>query len=155
MRYAPLLLLSLLLPLVACTDDPAPRVTVISATPDHLDPADDAADDVSIRVEYEDADGDLGGGMAEVHDCRDPVLVTKLPIPAIASDERVGSHISGSLDLFVTDVGAASTASVAATCADLGVATLAAGTTAFCVVLTDAADHAGPGDCTAAITIAP
>ena len=149
MRYALLFLL------VGCADDPAPHVTVISATPDHLDPADDTADDVSIRVQYEDADGDLGGGVAEIHDCRDEVLVTALTIPAIASDERVGSHISGSLDLFVTDIGAASTASVAATCADLGVSTLAAGTTAFCVVLVDAAEHSGPGDCTAPITIAP
>jgi hypothetical protein len=150
MRYALLLLV-----LVGCADDPAPRVTVISATPDHVDPADDAADDVSIRVDYEDDDGDLGGGIAEIHDCRDEVLVTKLDIPPIANDERVGSHIQGSLDLFLTDVGAATSTSVAATCADLGISTLAAGTTAFCVVLVDAADHAGPGDCTAPITIAP
>jgi hypothetical protein len=149
MRYALLILL------VGCADDPAPRVTVISATPDHVDPADDAADDVSIRVDYEDDDGDLGGGIAEIHDCRDEVLVTKLDVPPIANDERVGSHIQGSLDLFLTDVGAATSTSVAATCADLGISTLAAGTTAFCVVLVDAADHAGPGDCTAPITIAP
>ena len=135
MRYALLLLL------VGCADDPAPRITVISATPDHVDPADDMADDVSIRVDYEDDDGDLGGGIAEIHDCRDEVLVTKLEIPAIASDERVGSHIQGSLDLFLTDVGAVTSTSVAATCADLGISTLAAGTTAFCVVLVDAADH--------------
>ena len=149
MRYALLLLL------VGCADDPAPRVTVISATPDHVDPADDAADDVSIRVDYEDDDGDLGGGIAEIHDCRDEVLVTKLEIPAIANDERIGSHIQGSLDLFLTDVGAVTSTSVAATCADFGISTLATGTTAFCVVLVDAADHAGPGDCTVPIAIAP
>ncbi|HTL34454.1 MAG TPA: hypothetical protein VL326_15105, partial [Kofleriaceae bacterium] len=86
MRHA--LLFSLVL--AACTDDPAPTVTVVSATPDHLDPADDLADDVTIRVDYEDADGDLGGGTAEIYDCRDTALLTKLSIPEIASDDRIG-----------------------------------------------------------------
>lgn len=151
------ILLTLLLVGACTSDDPAPTVNVVSATPDQIDPANDLADDVRILVEYEDADGDLGEGVAEVHDCRDETLTTVLPIPAIAPDDVVsdGAKISGSLDLYVTDVGAGAAATMPSVCADLGVGALAAGETVFCVVLVDAAEHAGPGDCTDAITLAP
>lgn len=148
--------LVLLLLAGACTDDdPAPSVHVVSATPDQLDPANDLADDVRILVEYDDADGDLGEGVAQVHDCRDATLVTELPIPAIAGEGMIGSRITGSMDLFVNDVGAAAAGTAPAVCDELGISALAAGETVFCVVLVDAADHAGPGDCTAPITLAP
>jgi hypothetical protein len=148
--------LVLLLLASACTDDdPAPTVHVVSATPDQLDPANDLVDDVRILVEYEDADGDLGEGIAEIHDCRDATLLTQLPIPAIAGESMLGSRIKGSMDLFVNDVGAASAGTMPSVCDELGVAALSAGETIFCVVLVDAAEHAGPGDCTTAITLAP
>jgi len=139
-----------------CTsDDPAPTVTVVSATPDELTPDDDALDDVRILVEYADADGDLGEGIAEIHDCRGAELITMLPIPAIAPADIVGDPISGSMDLYVNDVGAATAATMPATCSDLGVGALGASETVFCVVLVDAAMHAGPGDCTPKISLAP
>jgi hypothetical protein len=148
-----LLLVSLL---AACaSDDPAPVVHVVSATPDQLDPANDLADDVRIVVEYDDADGDLGEGIANIHDCRSATLLTELPIPAIAGEAMLGSPISGSLDLYVTDVGGGAAGTLPATCSELGVDALAAGETVFCVVLVDAAGHAGPGDCTPPLTLAP
>ena len=150
-RYLVLILLA-----CACgSDDPAPSVSVVSATPDQLYTENDLKDDISIVVDYEDADGDLGDGIAEVHDCRGDALVTMLPIPAIAPDDVVkdGTHISGSLELFVNDVGAATPLALPAVCADLGVDALAADETRFCVVLVDAAGHAGAGDCTDAITL--
>ncbi len=140
----------------ACaTDDPAPSVRVLSATPDQLVPADDLADDVRILVEYEDADGDLGEGIAEIHDCRGEPLLTMLAIPAIAPDNVVGMPITGSLELHVTDVGAGAPGTLPAACDELGVRALAADETIFCVVLVDAAGHAGTGDCTTPITLAP
>ena len=153
MRFATVLLVVFA---VACTDDdPAPSVTVISATPDALVPADDLADDLRIMVEYNDNDGDLGDGIARVQDCRGAQLTFELAIPAIAPESVVGSHISGTLDLHVNDVGAAVSAALPAVCDELGVSALAADETVFCVVLVDAAGNAGTGDCTAPITLAP
>jgi hypothetical protein len=146
-------LVLLLLAGACASDDPAPTVTVVSATPDALDPANDLTDDVRILVEYDDADGDLGEGIAEVHDCRGESLLTMLEIPAIAGDGMLGSRITGSLDLFVNDVGAGTASALPAVCAELGIGPLAAGETVFCVVLVDAKGHAGPGDCTTPITL--
>jgi len=148
----------LVLALTACADpDPAPAVTVEAATPDHLTPADDALDDLTITVRYDDADGDLGGGTAEIHDCRGEGLASVLPVPAIAPASIVDGEapIRGTLELRVNDVGAVATASLPAACADLGAPAPAADATVFCVVLVDAAGHRGPGDCTATITLAP
>ena len=139
----------------ACaSDDPAPTVTVVSASPEELYTENDLKDDLRIIVDYEDADGDLGEGIAEVHDCRGDTLVTMLPIPAIAPDDVVsdGTRITGSLDLYVTDVGAATSTALPSVCDELGIS-INAGETVFCVVLVDAAGHAGPGDCTPPITI--
>ncbi|HEU0030631.1 MAG TPA: hypothetical protein VFQ53_08360 [Kofleriaceae bacterium] len=150
MRY---LLASLAL-VVACSDgDPAPSAEITAAAPDALAPADDARDDLTITVRYTDADGDLGTGTAEVHDCRGDALVTPLPIPAIAPDALGDAHISGTLELHVNDVGAAAIDALPATCAELGVAELAADQAVFCVVLVDAAGHRGAGDCTAPIAL--
>jgi hypothetical protein len=139
----------------ACADeDPAPTVTVRSATPDSLTPDDDSLDDLTITIDYRDADGDLGGGTAEIHDCRD-ALVTILDVPAIAPDDIVAgdSGISGTLELHVNDVGATASSMLPETCADLGVDEMSATHAVFCVILVDAAGHAGDGDCTTAIAI--
>lgn len=144
--------------LAGCTDDdPAPTVTVREATPDTLRPDDDRLDDLTITVDYVDADGDLGEGTAEVHDCRGEGLVTSLPIPAIAADAIVDemTRITGSLVLHVNDVGAVSAAALPAACEELGAPAPSADATVFCVVLIDAAGHRGAGDCTPAITLSP
>lgn len=148
-------LVLLLLAGACASDDPAPSVTVVSATPDVLDPANDATDDVRILVEYDDADGDLGGGSAEVHDCRGDSLLTMLAIPDIAGDTMIGSRITGSLDLYVNDVGAGAAAALPTVCHELGVGAIAPGETVFCVVLVDVAGHSGAGDCTTPITLEP
>lgn len=146
--------------LVACggDDDPAPTVEIRAAAPDMLVPSDDTRDDLMITVGYRDADADLGTGHATVHDCRAEGLVTDLTLPAIASEEAIeaGVPITGELVLPVNDVGAVMPATAApAACADLGVGAPAIGVAIFCVVLTDAAGHVGPGDCTDPIAIAP
>lgn len=135
--------------LCGCSADPAPVVEVLGASPSALTLGRDDANDLAIRVHYEDADGDLGGGVAEIHDCRARALVTTLPIPALATPEAVdeGVTIAGELSLRVGDVGAVSpgTSSV---CQGLG-----APVTAFCVILEDAAGNRSEGDCTGAIPI--
>jgi len=138
--------------LAACTDDPSPRATIKSATPDQLTPSDDALDDLTITLRYDDADGDLGGGVAEIHDCRAADVVTELAIPAIAGEAH--QHITGELDLRVNDIGALATGALPAECAALGVDQVAPGTVVFCVVLADAAGHRGPGACTRPIALA-
>jgi hypothetical protein len=142
----------------ACSSSPStsPSATVTAATPDQLTPDDDALDDLTITVAYDDGDGDLGGGTAEIHDCRADALVTTLVVPQIASPDVVAakSHISGTLDLHVDDVGAIAPAALPQTCTDLGVAALGANEAVFCVILVDVAGHRGDGDCTASIAIA-
>jgi hypothetical protein len=137
----------------ACTPDPAPSATIESASPDQLMPSDDAHDDLTIKLRYDDGDGDLGGGLAEVHDCRADDVVIELAIPAIADEPDL--HITGTLDLHVNDIGAIGATALPALCRDLGVRELAADTAVFCVVLEDAAGHRGEGDCTKPITLAP
>lgn len=143
--------------LAACgSNDPAPTVAVVSAMPGELDPADDAADDLTIIVDYADADADLGGGIAAVHDCRADGIVTSLEIPPIASEEaiREGVPISGTLELVVADVGDVTPATAApASCADLGVPDPTSGSAIFCVILHDSAGNEGSGDCTDAVTV--
>ena len=146
--------LAALLGAAACAGSEAPNATVVSATPEQLVPADDALDDLVITVDYGDGDGDLGGGTAEVYDCRADGLVTELPIPEIAPDAIVGKPIRGRLVLHVNDVGAAAAAAPPAICRDLGVDAVGAGTAVFCVVLVDTAGHAGDGDCTGEIAVA-
>lgn len=155
MRRAALALCLALGALAGCGDE-APTVEVLSASPAELDPAIDAADDLTLRVKYADPDGDLGGGAAEVVDCRGEGLVTRLVLPAIASAEAVdeGASIEGEMTLVVTDVGVAPAAEAPpAACAELGVGAPSGGAQAFCVVLIDAAGNAGAGDCTEPIRV--
>lgn len=147
---------SIIISLLACAcggPGPDPDVTVEAATPESLAPDDDARDDLTITVRYDDGDGDLGGGTAEIHDCRAEGVVTELAIPALAPDGVVGEHITGTLDLHVNDVGAVTAEAVPEACADLGIADLGGAETVFCVVLVDTAGHRGAGDCTAAIAL--
>lgn len=137
--------------LVACAADIAPSTAIQSATPDQLTPSDDTADDLTIALRYDDGDGDLGGGVADVYDCRADGVVTELAIPPIAADRD--QHITGTLELHVNDIGDIAAGAMPATCSELGVKPLAAGTVVFCVVLGDAAGHRGGGDCTAPIAI--
>jgi hypothetical protein len=142
-----------------CGDDEvAPSAAILEVAPESLDPALDDADDLTIRLEYDDGDADLGGGTAAVHDCRADGLVVELLIPPVASDEAVeeGVPIEGELELIVNDVGWVDPAAQPpAECADLGAPDPSEGEAVFCVVLTDAAGHAGDGDCSPPVAIAP
>jgi hypothetical protein len=137
------------------SDDPAPTAAITAAAPETLDPADDAADDLAITVEYHDADADLGGGLATVHDCRAADLATVFELGPIASEEAIaeGVPITGTLELLVADIGDVPPGDLPEACADLGIEAAAAGEATFCVVLTDAAGHEGSGDCTVPIAI--
>jgi len=142
----------LALVLAACSDDPAPGATIKSATPDQLVPSDDARNDLTISVRYDDSDGDLGGGLADIYDCRGASVMTELAIPEIAAE--TGQHITGTLELHVNDIGALASSALPDACDELGVKPLAKDTAVFCVVLEDAAGHRGGGDCTQPIEIA-
>jgi hypothetical protein len=139
----------------ACGSSIEPGATIRSVTPDALTTSDDALDDLTIVVAYDDGDGDLGEGLARIHDCRADGLITELPLPAIAPDGVVGeTRITGTLELHVNDVGAApADGAVPAACRDLGIAEMPAGQAIFCVELVDAAGHTGAGDCTQAVTL--
>ncbi len=146
-------LVPVLLAAAACADSPAPSASVVSAAPERLVPSDDALDDLVITVEYDDGDGDLGGGTAQVHDCRADGLRLDLPIPGIAPDAVIGEPITGTLELHVNDVGAIAAGAAPDACRDLGVEDVGADAAVFCVVLVDAAGNAGDGDCTGAIAL--
>ena len=135
----------------------APSATIVEIAPDSLAPAEDDADDLTIRVAYTDGDADLGGGVAAVHDCRAEGLVIELAIPPIASEQAIddGVPIEGEIELIVNDVGwVDADGSAPEVCADLGAPDPVDGEAVFCVVLTDAAGHGGDGDCSGAVAIA-
>lgn len=144
--------------LVACADPaPEPSAVVLSAAPETLYVGDDTRNDLTIVIAYADGDGDLGRGVARVHDCRAAAVVTTIPLPAIASDEAVteGVAITGELELRVNDVGDVTLATEAPpACADLGAPAPVADAAAFCVVLVDSAGNQGPGDCTSPVALA-
>ena len=155
--FSSLCALPVLVLAVACGDtDPNPIATVASFAPETLDPSDDTADDLTIRVDYADGDGDLGEGIAEVYDCRVSNLVLRFDLPKIASEEAVaeGVPIEGSLDIVVADVSDLTPdSSVPPTCAELGVSAMSAGQAVFCVLLVDVAGNSGDGDCTGTVAI--
>lgn len=152
-----LLVLVLALAAGACTDAATePSATVVAAAPDTLVIGDDTRNDLTITIDYADGDGDLGGGLAQIHDCRGDGVVTELVLPSIASEEAVaeGVAITGTLDLRLNDVGDVTPAAAApSACAELGVAAPTAGAAVFCVVLTDSGGTTGPGDCTDPVTL--
>ncbi len=136
---------------VGCATDPAPSATIRTVTPDQLMPDDDALDDLTISLRYADGDGDLGGGVVEVTDCRDGDVALALAIPPISAE--ADQPITGTLTVHINDVGAVAGGALPAICAELGVEALAADTAVFCVVLEDVAGHRGGGDCTKPITL--
>jgi hypothetical protein len=123
---------------------------IVSASPEALVTADDARDDLTIDLRYEDPDGDLGGGIARVHDCRSDAVVTDLELAAIADDEGVAAEIavSGRLRLLLADVGRLPAGRLPEVCAS---ADASAG--AFCVVLVDSAGNASEPACTATLRL--
>ncbi|HKE20023.1 MAG TPA: hypothetical protein VKB80_34350 [Kofleriaceae bacterium] len=136
----------------------APSASIVEVTPDSLDPARDEADDLTIRLEYADGDADLGGGVAAVHDCRADGVVVELAIPPLASEQAIddGVPIEGVLELIVNDVGWIEPDEQAPSgCAELGAPDPSDGEAVFCVVLSDAAGHAGDGDCSPPVAISP
>ena len=135
------------LALAACGSDPAPTVEIVEASPTELDPAMDEKDDLTIVVRYLDEDGDLGGGFAEVHDCRASGVVNRLALPGIASEAAVDEEvrIEGQLRLVVADVGVVAPGAMPDVCDNAS---------SFCVVLTDAAGNKSEPACTGAISIA-
>lgn len=127
-----------------------PTAEIVSATPEALLTDDDANDDLTLVVRYEDPNGDLGGGTARVHDCRSDGVTTELPLPAIANDHGVESEISmtGELQLLLTDVGAIAEGAPPEACEFDG-----AGAGAFCVVLVDLAGNESDPACTEVLAI--
>ncbi len=141
-----------------CGGGETPTVEIVSASPEQLTASDDAKDDLTIALRYTDPDGDLGQGVASVHDCRAEGLVTVIAIPRLANDEAVaeGASIAGDLTLTVADVGAVTpSAKAPSACSDLGIGAARDGAQAFCVVLTDAAGNESEGACTGLIKIEP
>ncbi|MEM9489564.1 MAG: hypothetical protein AAGC55_10495 [Myxococcota bacterium] len=140
-----------------CGASATPEVAVVEVSPETIDPADTLSDDLRIVVEYSDGDGNLGEGIAEIHDCRSADVVTELPIPPIASPEAVadGVAIEGTLTLIVPNIGAlAPDPDLPAVCAERGVSALNEDRAVFCVILVDSAGERSAGDCTDPVTVA-
>lgn len=144
--------------LAACGAPVIPTVEILEASPEALTASNDANDDLTLLVRYADGDGDLGQGIAQIHDCRAEGLVTELAIPRIANDDAVAQKvpIAGELTLVVADVGAIEAAAkVPSLCADLGVAAPEEGAQVFCVVLVDAAGNESEGACSSPVVVKP
>lgn len=141
------------LALAGCGGGGGPSVEIVGATPEALELP--RAADLTLHARYEDHDGDLGGGRAEIFDCRADGLVTTLAIPPIASQAALDARasIAGTLDLLVARVGLVESTSVAARCKDFGVQGSATGALPFCVVLTDASGRASEGACSTPIAV--
>jgi hypothetical protein len=139
----------LLLLLAGCTAAQV-EVSVLGASPQAIDTTQPDAD-LTIRVHYRDPDGDLGNGSAEIQDCRAASLVTKLALPAIATDQAVkdGVAIEGELDLVVAGV----TRVTPDTRAVCNGQVPAADRAVFCVTLIDHSGHRSAPACTQAISI--
>jgi len=137
----------LILFFLACSA-PSVEVSVIGASPQAID---SMQPDLTIRVHYKDPDGDLGNGSAEIQDCRAAALLTKLDLPAIASDQAVkdGVAIEGELDLVVSGI----TQVTPDTRPVCGGQAPAADHAVFCVTLVDHGGHRSAPACTQAIGI--
>lgn len=142
--------LAVLLCLGACGGGEEPTVEIVSSAPAALVTSDDTRDDLTLRVRYEDPTGDLGGGIARIHDCRSANVVTELTIPAIANKAGVDEQIaiSGELELVVTDIGASPSGGPSEVCTSAG-----GEPGAFCVVLVDAAGNESDAACTETLAI--
>lgn len=136
---------------LGCSADPiAPTVSVVSQAPSSLTLGVDEEDDVSLRLGYEDGDGDIGGGVVHVHDCRDSSLSLDLPIPVVASPEIVEQKqkLTGELIALIPDISAASGQTPPSLCAELGVSA-ASDELVLCVTIEDSAGQSSDGACSA------
>jgi hypothetical protein len=142
---------------LGCGSDPvAPEVSIVAQAPSSLVLGVDEEDDVSLRLGYEDGDGDLGGGVVHIYDCREEGASIALPIPEVASPEAVEDRtpISGELLALVPDIATASSdAEPAALCQEQGVS-VAAGELVMCVTLEDAAAQQSVPTCSAPFSLA-
>jgi hypothetical protein len=140
--------------LLAGCGDPTPEVEILSLDPGMLVVGDDVSNDAVLRLRYRDDDGDLGHGVAQIHDCRSDALVLSHALPPIANDEALAEEVAidGELSVTVSDIGALEPLG-SAPCASFGAPALAPSTLAFCVVLVDAAGHASEGACSPVIDV--
>jgi hypothetical protein len=145
---------------VACGSDAEPsgelRIELVSYSPDQLLASDDAKDDLALVVHYDDPDADLGGGTAEVQDCRAAALASVLDLPAIASEAAIAAKapISGELTLHVEDIGAISeAAALPELCTKGKASTPGEGEAVFCLRLVDTGGHVSNVVCTGAIAV--
>lgn len=152
MRYAT----ALCVLLAGCGGSDIPEVEVLGVSPDSIDVSLDEANDVTLQLRYADGDGDLGGGIARVIDCRGSDVVVELALPPIANGDAVGEGVAieGELALLVNDV-IALEPDASSGCADLpNVALPADGEVSFCVELVDGAGNTSEPDCSAVISLA-
>ena len=136
-----------------CGGDPAPQVEILEVTPTDIVTTVDARNDVKLRVRYFDDNGDLGEGLAEIHDCRVDGLVTTLLLPPIANDDAVVADVAieGELSLLVNDV---TDVSGAPGCGAFGQPAPAPGQLSLCIVLVDLAWNRSEADCSQPIALA-
>jgi hypothetical protein len=151
---------SIVLISAACSGaDGAPgvlRIELLSYSPEQLIASDDLKDDLALVVHYDDPDGDLGGGMAEVQDCRGAALHSVLDLPAIASAEAIAAkaRITGELTLHVEDIGPLTeVGALPALCREGEAQPPRAGEARFCLRLVDSAGHVSNVVCTGAIAV--
>ena len=111
--------------------------------------------DVAFKVRYHDADANLGGGTAQIRDCRGAAIVTALDLPAIASDAAVQAHVAieGELDLTLRP-GAVASEALSPACAQLGVSAPPSGQAVFCIELVDRAGTRSNAACSEPIALA-
>ncbi len=137
---------------MGCSADPIPpTVSIVSQAPAQLVVGDDDEDDLSLRLGYEDGDGDLGGGVVHVYDCRDGSATLDLPIGEVASPEIVEEKqpITGELIALIPDISAApADAAPPPVCTELG-AVPSDGELLVCVTIEDAAGQLSDGACSA------
>jgi hypothetical protein len=143
-----------LVALVGCGGAAAPSAELIESTPHALQLDRDEHNDVTFKLRYSDADGDLGGGRALIQDCRQAALQVVATMPAIANEEAVtrGVSISGELTLHVNDIGEVIAEELPEVCARAGVA-FGPNETVFCITLVDALEHEGSTACTPPISL--
>jgi len=98
-------------------------------------------------------DGDLGGGVAEVSDCRSDGVTIAAAIPQIAAD--TGRHITGTLEFDVNDIGELAPGALPPGVRRPRRSTARREHDRVCVTLVDAAGHRGQGDCTQPVAVVP
>jgi hypothetical protein len=150
MKYALMMIV-----LAGCAPSEIPEVEVLGLGPESLDLHSDADNDATIALRYSDGNGDLGGGVARLTDCRGGNVVIELALPPIANDDAVDEQVAieGEIQLLVNDVIPVAQQGASA-CADLQDAVVPAeGEISYCVELRDSAGNVSEPDCSPAIAI--